>query len=231
MITRSGRKQPSSTGWSGVVRHLMRSRQALIVMASPQLNGPATCGLEPVKSTVIAPSSSVIAISTRIGWSRLMPSLSEWPTARYVPAGMRRELGARAALGLLHVDARGLEHGVAPVAGEDLAEVRLAGAAHRDHRLHVLERAALDADVAADDAHHFLVQLAPARSGARTGSAGPPGGSRWSPPAWSSAPAAHVAPVRLHRDEAGELSRPRTPARSSPRRSRGCRCPRRGRCG
>ena len=66
MTTRSGLKQPSSTGWSGVVKHLIRSRHALIVMASPQLNGPATCGLEPVKSTVIVPSWTVIAISIPI---------------------------------------------------------------------------------------------------------------------------------------------------------------------
>ena len=89
MTTCSGRKQPSSTGSCGVVRHLMSRRQALIVMASPQLNGPATCGLDPVKSTVMVPSSSVIAISTRTGWSSVMPSLSKWATARYVPAGMR----------------------------------------------------------------------------------------------------------------------------------------------
>ncbi len=82
MITRSGRKHPSSTGVSGVDRHLMSRRQALMVIASPQLNGPTTCGLEPVKSTVIAPSSRVIAISMRTGWSRVMPSLSKWATAR-----------------------------------------------------------------------------------------------------------------------------------------------------
>ena len=45
----------------------MSSRQALIVMASPQLNGPATCGSEPAKSTVMLPSPTVIAISTRTG--------------------------------------------------------------------------------------------------------------------------------------------------------------------
>jgi hypothetical protein len=45
----------------------MRRRQALIVMASPQLNGPTTCGLEPSKSTVMPPSSTVIAIATRTG--------------------------------------------------------------------------------------------------------------------------------------------------------------------
>ena len=59
----------------------MRSRHALMVMASPQLKGPTTCGLEPVKSTVMPPSSNVIAISTRTGRSRLMPSLSKWPIA------------------------------------------------------------------------------------------------------------------------------------------------------
>ena len=74
-----------------------------------------------------------------------------------------RERGPRAALGLLQVDARRVEHGLATVLREDLLEVRLAGAAHRDHRLHVLERAALDADVRADDAHHLFVQLAAAR--------------------------------------------------------------------
>ncbi len=72
-----------------MVRHLIRSRHALTVIASPQLNGPTTCGLEPSKSTVIAPASTVIAISMRTGWSRLMPSLSKWATARYVPDGMR----------------------------------------------------------------------------------------------------------------------------------------------
>ena len=82
MITRSGRKQPSSTGSSGVVRHLISIRQALIVMASPQLKGPATWGLEPVKSTSIPPSRSAIAISTRTGRSSVIPSLSKCATAR-----------------------------------------------------------------------------------------------------------------------------------------------------
>jgi hypothetical protein len=82
MRTVRGRKQPSSTGASGVVRHLMSRRQALIVMASPQLKGPATCGLDPVKSTVMPSSATVIAISTRTGWSRLMPSLSKWAMDR-----------------------------------------------------------------------------------------------------------------------------------------------------
>ena len=60
----------------------MRSRQALMVMASPQLNGPATWASEPVKSTVMPPSRTSIAISTRTGRSSVMPSLSKWPTAR-----------------------------------------------------------------------------------------------------------------------------------------------------
>src|SRR5262249_56704644 len=70
------------------------------------------------------------------------------------------ERGARAAFRLLHVDPRGLQHGIASVAREDLAEVRLAGPAHREHRLHVLERAALHTDVPADDAQHLFVQVA-----------------------------------------------------------------------
>ena len=60
-------------------------------------------------------------------------------------------------------------------------ERSLARAAHRDHRLDVLQRAALDADVAADDPHHLLVQLAAARTAAPTGSAALPGGTRASP--------------------------------------------------
>jgi hypothetical protein len=61
---------------------LISIRQALIVIASPQLNGPFTCASEPVKSTVMPPLPTVIAISTRTGRSSEMPSLSKWPTAR-----------------------------------------------------------------------------------------------------------------------------------------------------
>src|SRR5207253_8557726 len=71
-----------------------------------------------------------------------------------------RERGARASLRLGHIHARRPEHGLAPVLREHLAEELVASAAHREHRLHVLERAALDADVAGDDPHYLLVQLA-----------------------------------------------------------------------
>src|SRR5262245_49561549 len=166
MITVSGRKQPSSTRSCGVVRHLIRNRHALTVIASPQLNGPATCGLEPRKSTVIPPFLTVIAISTRTGRARSIPALAKSPAARYGPAG-RGERGRRAALRLVEVDLRRTEHGVAPVLAEHLVEVGLAGAAHRDHRLDVLERAALGADVALDDPHHLVVELAAAEQADR----------------------------------------------------------------
>src|SRR4029077_19399215 len=71
------------------------------------------------------------------------------------------ELGAGAALRLLEGDAGRLEHGVAAVLGEDLAEVGLPRPTHRDHRLDVLQGAALGADVAADHPHHLLVALVP----------------------------------------------------------------------
>jgi hypothetical protein len=70
------------------------------------------------------------------------------------------QLGPGAPLGLLHVHTRGLEHGVAAVLREDLAEVGLARAAHRDHGLYVLEGAALRPDIAPDHPHHLVVDLA-----------------------------------------------------------------------
>ena len=57
------------------------------------------------------------------------------------PGGDARQLRAGAALGLLHVDARRVQHGVAPVLAEDLLEVGDPHAAHGDHGLHVLQRA------------------------------------------------------------------------------------------
>src|SRR5205807_7824498 len=92
-------------------------------------------------------------------------------------------------------------------AREDLVERRLAGPAYRDHRLDVLEGAALGADVATDDTHHLLVQLAPAEE--------PHGLEAQAllpelPRAHLHAArhrAADVAPVRLDRHDAGESIR------------------------
>ncbi len=92
----------------------------------------------------------VIAISTRTGWS-----------SAAIDAGRDlRKRRARATLGLGHIYSRRLEHRLAPVLGEYLAEELVARAADREHRLDVLQGPALDADVPGNDPHHLFVQLA-----------------------------------------------------------------------
>src|SRR5262249_35114747 len=79
-------------------------------------------------------------------------------------SGQRR---ARPTLGLRHIYGRRFEDGLAPVSGENLVKRGLAGPAHGDHGLDVLERAALRANVRTDNAHHFFVQLASAQQSHR----------------------------------------------------------------
>ena len=114
----------------------------------------------------------------------------------------------RAALGLLHVDARRLQHGVAAVLGEDLAKEGITRPAHREHGLDVLERATLGADVAGDDPHDLFAQLAAAHQADRAEAE----------PFLAKIGRAHlhatrhrtadVAPVGLHRHETGEMPFP-----------------------
>ena len=114
------------------------------------------------------------------------------------------ERRARAALGLRHVDARRLQHRLAPVLVEHLAEELIARAAHREHRLDVLQGAALGADIAGDDPHHLFVQLAAVHEphGAKAQTFLPEVGrpnlhrARHGPP--------DIAPMGLHRREARE---------------------------
>src|SRR6185436_641737 len=76
-MTLSGRKEPWLIGSSsGVVRNLKATSDAERPAVEPELYGPATCGLTPLKSTVI--SSTCTSTRTLIGTClpRLTPSSS-----------------------------------------------------------------------------------------------------------------------------------------------------------
>src|SRR3990172_11901417 len=96
----NGRNDPSLIGnSSGVVKNLNATSDAERPAVDPELYGPATCGLTPLKSTVI--SSPRTSTRTLIGicLPRLTPSSSMNDSASYTPSGIWRT-AARASFSL-----------------------------------------------------------------------------------------------------------------------------------
>ena len=77
-----GRKQPPLVVMLGSVMARRAKQLAARLPEGTTLKGPRTCGEEPAKSTVMAPSPTVTATSMRMRRSRSMPSLSRKSTAR-----------------------------------------------------------------------------------------------------------------------------------------------------
>jgi hypothetical protein len=75
--TFSGRNEPSLIGKkSGVVRNLNATSEADRPAVEPELYGPATCGLTPLRSTVISPPLTSTLTLIGICLPRLTPSSS-----------------------------------------------------------------------------------------------------------------------------------------------------------
>ena len=187
------------------------------------LNGPRTCGEEPAKSTVMAPSPTVTATSMRMRRSRSMPSLSRKSTCAVGALRNRAQRVARHRLGAVEQLGEDRRQMIVAVGVGERGEPPHADRAGRDLRHQVALERVRDAHVAPQDLQQRVVELHRRRAASAAGAGCPPGKSRsrWSAPS--------RAPCRRRPGDASwwrrtrSAGRARTPASRRRYRADACR--------